>query len=70
MEIVEPLIAIVTAMKVYFVTVDCCGVVIPARWLLAECFRLASADEIVEVQYVQVVQRLLTIPSPEDVKVV
>ena len=49
MEVVEPLIAIVTAMKVYFVTVDCCSVVIPARWLLAECFRLASADEIVEV---------------------
>ena len=70
MEIVKPLIAIVTAMKVYFVTVDCCGVVIPARWLLAECFRLAPADEVVEVQYVQVIQCLLTIPSPEDVKVV
>ena len=70
MEIVKPLIAIVTAMKVYFVTVDCCGVVIPARWLLAECFRLAPADKVVEVQYVQVIQRLLTIPSPEDVKVV
>ena len=70
MEVVEPLIAIVTAMKVYFVAVDCCGVVVPARWLLAECLRLAPADEVVEVQHVQIVQRLLTIPSTEDVKVV
>lgn len=58
------------AMKVDFITVDSCGVIVPTGWLLPKCFRLAPAYQIVEVQHVEVVKRFLSIPSSEDVKVV
>ena len=70
MEIIEPLVSIMAAMKVDFITVDSCGVIVPAGWLLAKCFGLAPADQVVEVQHVEVVKRFLSVPSPEDVKVV
>ena len=47
MEIVEPLDSIMAAMKVDFITVDSCGVIVPAGWLLAKCFGLAPADQVV-----------------------
>ena len=58
------------AMKVDFITVDSCGVIVPTGWLLAKCFRLTPADQVVEVQHVEVVKCFLSVPSPEDVKVV
>ena len=70
MEIVEPLVAIVATMEVDFLTVHRSRVIVATRGFLTEGLGLAAADQIVEVQHVEVVQSLLTVPATEDVQVV
>ena len=59
-----------TTVEVNFLTIYSSGVVITTGWLLAKSFRLTAANQVVQIQDIEVIQSLLTIPSAEDVQVV
>jgi hypothetical protein len=46
-EVIEPLIAIVAAVKVDLVNVDGSRMVVPTGWFLAVCFWLTAANKVV-----------------------
>ena len=58
------------AVEVNFLPVDRCGVVIPACRLLPKGLWLTPADQVVQVEHVQIVEGLLAVPASEDVEVV
>lgn len=68
MKVVEPLVAVVTAMKIYFIAVDSCRVVVAAGRLWTESFRFGATYQIVKVKHIQVVERLLPIPASKNKK--
>ena len=56
--------------EIYFLAVDCSGVIVSTGRLLTESLRFAPTDQVVQVEHVQIVQGFLAVPSAEDVKVV
>lgn len=68
MQIVKPLVSVVTAVEVNFVAVYSSSVVVAASWLWTKCLRLAAANQIVKVKYVKVIQCLFTVPTSENIK--
>ena len=59
-----------TTMEVDFLSVHCRSMIVATRGFLTKSLGLASADEIVQVEYVKVIKSLLTVPTTEDVQIV
>ncbi len=68
MQIVKPLIAVVTAVEVNFVAVDSSGVVVTASWLWTKSLRFTPTNQIVKVKHVKVVESLFAVPTSENIK--
>ena len=70
MQIIEPLVTIMTAMEVNFFSIDGCSVIIATGRLLTKSFRFASANQVVQIKYIEVIECLLTVPASKDVQIV
>jgi len=69
-QVVQPLVSVVASVEVNFINVDGGRVIVAACWLLPVGLWFASADELVEVEHVEVIESFLSIPASEDVKIV
>ena len=58
------------AMEVYFLSINCGSVIISGSRLLTKSFRFRSANEIVQVENVQIIESLFTVPPSEDVQII
>ncbi len=68
MKIVKPLVSVMTAVEIYFITIDSSCVVISTSRFGAKSLGFTSADQIVEVEYIQIIECLLSVPTAEDVQ--
>ena len=58
------------AMEVYFFAIDSCGMIIATGRLLTKSFRLAPANQIVQIKHIKVIECFFAIPATENVQIV
>lgn len=57
-----------TAVKVDFVSVDSSSVVVAASWLRSKSLRLATTNQIVKIENIEVVKSLFAVPTSENIQ--
>ena len=57
-----------TAVKVNFVAVDRCSVVVTASWLRSKSLRLATTNQIVKIEHIEVVKSLFAVPTSKNIQ--
>ena len=67
-KIIKPLVTIMASMKVDFVTIHCSSVIVSAGRFWPKSFRLASTNQIVEIEYIEVIKRFLSVPAAKYIK--
>ena len=68
MKIVKPLVTVVAAVKVNFVAVDCCSMIISAGWFWSKGFRLASTNQIVQIKNIKIIKCFLPVPTAKNIE--
>lgn len=67
-KIIKPLVTIMASMKVDFIAIYSSSVIVSTGGFWPESFRFASTNQIVEIKYIEIIERFLSVPATKYIK--